>query len=140
MAETCDVYTMEELMPLFLKLKPVKSEDIFGTWRGGKFDGCIPDPINWWGKLLESREYAEPLLVTAADGSIQIFSGLGSARMREVFFENKTSAALIYENQPIIDYFRQVNDDLIIGYGEVKGEGPKNDLFFWLKRTDDIEF
>ena len=80
-------------------------------------------------------EYVEPLLITAADGSIQAYEGLGAARLREVLFENRVSATLIYDRQPIMDYFRKVNDDLIIGWGEVKGDTP--DFFFWLQRVSD---
>lgn len=132
--ESGDAYSSEELMPLFLKLKSVDPEDMFGTWHGGKFDGGLPDPINWYGKRFVSMEYVEPLLITAADGSIQVYEGLGSARLREVLFENRVSTTLIYDNQPIMDYFRKINDDLVIGWGEVKGETP--DFFFWLERVD----
>ena len=135
MIDSGNAYTSEELMPLFLKLKPVHPDDLFGTWEGGKFDGGLPDPINWYGKRFISMEYVEPLLITAADGSIQVYEGLGAARLREVLFENRVSATLIYDRQPIMDYFRMVNDDLIIGWGEVKGDTP--DFFFWLQRVSD---
>ncbi|MGB3621702.1 DUF4334 domain-containing protein [Ketobacter sp. MCCC 1A13808] len=126
-------YTTEELMPLFLKLRSIDPEAIMGQWRGGKFDGGLPDPINWYGKRFVNMEYVEPLLVTAPDGSIQAYTGLGTARLREVLFENRVSTSLIYDNQPIIDYFRKVTDDLIIGFGEVKGE-ENEDFFFYLIR------
>lgn len=129
-----EAYSTEKLMPLFLKLKSVDPEEMFGTWEGGKFDGGLPDPINWYGKRFVSLEYVEPLLITAADGSIQVYEGLGSARLREVLFENRVSTTLIYDRQPIMDYFRKVNDDLVIGWGEVKGESP--DFFFWLRRVE----
>ena len=128
-----NAYTTEELMPLFLKLRPIHPDEIIGQWRGGKFDGGLPDPINWYGKRFVDREYVEPLLVTAPDGSIQAYTGLGTARLREVLFENRVSTSLIYDNHPIMDYFRKVTDDLIIGFGEVKGE-ENEDFFFYLIR------
>lgn len=124
--------TTNELMPLFLDLPPIKPEEMFGQWKGGKFDGGKADPINWYGKRFVSREYVEPLLVTAADGSIQVFSKLGSARLREMVFGDVVSTGLIYDKHPILDYFRKINDDLIIGYGEAKGETPN--FFFYLAR------
>lgn len=133
MIDSGGAYTTDELMPLFLKLKPMSPDEIIGQWKGGKFDGGLPDAINWYGKRFVSREYVEPLLVTAADGSIQVYDGLGAARLREVLFENRVSTALIYDRQPIIDYFRKVNDNLIIGFGEVKGD-ENEDFFFWLMR------
>ncbi|GAA6134310.1 hypothetical protein NBRC116188_10990 [Oceaniserpentilla sp. 4NH20-0058] len=125
-------HTTNELMPLFLDLEPIKPEAMFGQWKGGKFDGGKPDVINWYGKRFVSREYVEPLLVTAADGSVQVFDKLGSARLREMVFGDVVSTGLIYDNQPILDYFRKINDDLIIGYGETKGDTP--DFFFYLAR------
>lgn len=130
-----EAYTMEELMPKFRILKPVNTEFMVGTWKGGKFDGGLPDPINWYGKRFVSNEHVEPLLVEAEDGSIQVYDGLGQARMREIRFAKVTSAALIYDQQPIIDYFRKVNDDIVIGFGEVKGE-ENEDFFFYLMREE----
>lgn len=137
MIESGNAYSSEELMPLFLKLKAIAPEEIYGTWHGGKFDGGLPDPINWYGKRFVSMEYVEPLLVTAPDGTIKPYTGLGSARLREVLFKNRVSTTLIYDRQPIIDYFRKVNEDLIIGWGEVKGDTP--DFFFWLERVPAAE-
>lgn len=128
-----EAFTTDELMPIFLKLRPVAPDDMIGQWQGGKFDGGVPDQINWYGKRFVSVEYVEPLLITAPDGSIVAYPGLGTARLREVLYENRVSTALIYDNHPIIDYFRKVNDDLIIGFGEVKGE-ENEDFFFYLIR------
>lgn len=130
--ESGDAYTTEQLMPFFKRLKPIDTDFMVGTWKGGKFDGGLPDPINWYGKRFVSREYVEPLLVEAADGSIQVYEGLGQARMREIRFAGITSAALLYDKQPIIDYFRKVDDNTVIGFGETKGE--TEDFFFYLIR------
>lgn len=128
-----DAYTVEQLMPKFKLLRPIKTKFMEGTWKGGKFDGGLPDPINWYGKRFVSNEYVEPLLVETPDGSIEAYDGLGQARMREIRFANVTSAALIYNKQPIIDYFRRVNEDIVIGFGETMGEENEN-FFFYLIR------
>ena len=48
------------LSPLFERLAPVRVDFMFGTWRGGKFDGGKePDPINWYGKRFVSRDHVE---------------------------------------------------------------------------------
>lgn len=125
-------YSTEALMPLFKELAPIKPEEMFGQWKGGKFDGGKPDPINWYGKRFISREYVEPLLVTGADGKVHVFDKLGSARLREMVFADVVSTGLIYDKHPILDYFRKINDDLIVGFGESKGETP--DFFFYLAR------
>ncbi len=126
-------YSAEELMPLYEQLEPVDLEFMVGTWRGGKFDGGTePDPINWYGKRFTSRTDVEPLLVRGADGSVQTYDRLGGAQMREIKFCDKVSAALIYDSQPIMDYFRKVNDDVVIGLGDIKGKPLE--FFFHLTR------
>lgn len=131
--ESKQAYTEAEMWPDFIALGPISTEEIVGTWYGGRFDGgSSPDPINWYGKRFTSLEDVEPLLVKRPDGSIGVYDKLGAARMREVEFKGEVSATIIYNNLPIMDYFRKVDDDTIIGWGEVKGDSP--DFFFWLKR------
>ena len=128
-------YSAEELMPLYEQLEPVSIEFMLGTWRGGKFDGgSEPDPINWYGKRFDSAAHAEPLLVRAKDGSIQAYTALGAAQLREVKYAGKVSATLIYDKQPIMDYFRKINDDVVIGLGDIKGK--PTDFFFHLTRDN----
>ena len=131
--DSAKAFATEELTADFLALDPIPPKEIWGTWRGGKFDGgASPDPINWYGKRFIDMETVQPLLVKAPDGSIGVFEKLGAARLREVFYKNKVSSTIIYNNQPIMDYFRKIDDDTIVGWGEVKGKSP--DFFFWLKR------
>jgi hypothetical protein len=133
MIESGEAYSAETLMPLFEQLEPVDLDFMVGTWKGGKFDGgAEPDPINWYGKRFVSPSHVEPLLVTAPDGSVQVFDKLGAAQMREVRYAGKVSAALIYDQQPIMDYFRKVNDQVVIGLGDIKGK--PTDFFFHLTR------
>lgn len=133
MIERKQAYDPSLLMSMFERLEPVAIEFMFGTWRGGKFDGGKePDPIQWYGKRFVSRDQAEPLLCRAEDGSIYSYTKLGTARLREAAILGKTSAALIYDQQPIMDYFRKVTKDVVIGLGDIKGRPL--DFFFHLTR------
>lgn len=126
-------YPAETLLPLFEQLEPVDTDFMLGTWKGGKFDGGTePDPINWYGKRFNSTKDVEPLLVTDAEGRVQTFDKLGGAQMREIKYNGVTSAALIYDTQPIMDYFRKVNDNVVIGLGDIKGK--PTDFVFHLTR------
>ena len=99
MIATKAAYPASMLMPLFEQLEPVSAEFMIGTWRGGKFDGgATPDPINWYGKRFVSARHVEPLLCRAADGSIYSYDKLGVAQLREVAFNGKVSASLIYDS------------------------------------------
>ena len=121
------------LMPLYEQLEPASADFMIGTWRGGKFDGGKePDPINWYGKRFVSKTHVEPLLCTKEDGSVYSYENLGLAQLREVAFNGKVGASLIYDNHPIMDYFRKVNDDVVIGLGDIKGK--PTDFFFYLER------
>ena len=127
-----------ELASVFDRLEAVDADFMLGVWRGGKFDGGKgPDPINWFGKRFVSRDQVDPLLVHAPNATVTVFRKLGDARLREVRFRGKTSASLIYDKQPIMDYFRRVSDDTVIGWGEVKGKDEV--LFFYLTRAPDTK-
>lgn len=128
-----DAYPADVLMSLYEQLEPATIEFMIGTWRGGKFDGGQgPDPIRWYGKRFVSPAHAEPLLCRKEDGSIYAYDNLGQAQMREVLFGGKVQAALIYDKQPIMDYFRKVNERVVIGLGDIKGQ--PTDFFFHLTR------
>lgn len=131
--ESGEAYSAETLMPLFKQLEPVSLEFMLGTWRGGKFDGgAEPDPLNWYGKRFTSINDVEPILYPGPDGTLQNYDKLGRAQIREMVFDGTVSAALIYDQQPIIDYFRKVNDDMVIGLGDIKGKPLE--FFFHLTR------
>lgn len=133
MIATKAAYPASMLMPLFEQLKPISAAEIIGMWRGGKFDGGKdPDPIKWYGKRFVSASHVDPLMCRAEDGSIYSYDKLGFAQLREVAFNGVVSASLIYDKQPIMDYFRKVHDNLVIGLGDIKGKPL--DFFFHLTR------
>jgi hypothetical protein len=128
--EACPAST---LMEMFDRLGTVSADFMLGTWKGGRFDGGAgPDPISWYGKRFVSATHVEPLLCHAADGTIYSYDKLGLAQLREVGFKGKVSASLIYDQQPIMDYFRKVTDDVVVGLGDIKGK--PTDFFFHLTR------
>ncbi len=121
------------LMPLFEQLEPAPADFMIGTWHGGKFDGGQdPDPINWYGKRFISATQVEPMLCRKEDGTVYAWEKWGEAQLREVAFDGKVQACLIYDKLPMMDYFRKVTDDLVIGLGDIKGR--PTDFFFWLER------
>ena len=123
----------ETLMPLYDQLEPATADFMIGTWHGGKFDGgAEPDPIRWYGKRFVSRTHVEPMLCQKEDGTVYAWDKWGEAQLREVAFGSKVQACLIYDKLPMMDYFRKVSDDVVIGLGDVKGR--PTDFFFWLER------
>lgn len=126
-------YPASVLMPLFEKLQPASMDFMMGTWHGGVFDHTKPDPIRWYGKRFNAADDVEPLLCTKEDGTVYAWDKWGKARLRNAEFGGKVQATLIYDQKPMMDYFRKVTDDLVIGLGDIKGR-PTN-FFFWLERV-----
>lgn len=123
----------DKLMSLFEQLEPASAEFMIGQWHGGKFDGGKePDPINWYGKRFVSANHVEPMLARKEDGEVYVWDKWGAAQLREAVFGGKVQACLIYDQHPMMDYFRKVTDDLVIGLGDIKGR--PTDFFFWLER------
>ncbi len=126
-------YPASTLMPLFEQLEPANADFMIGTWHGGKFDGGKdPDPIHWYGKRFVSSSQVDPMLCRKEDGAVYAWDKWGQAQLREVVYGGKVQACLIYDKQPMMDYFRKVTDDIVIGLADIKGRPM--DFFFWLER------
>ncbi|BDA79220.1 hypothetical protein LPTSP3_g21500 [Leptospira kobayashii] len=59
-------------------------------------------------------------------------TGESKARVRSLEFRGKLTAAMIYDNLPIHDIFRKVNEDTLLGCMDYKG--MKQPFFFVLER------
>jgi hypothetical protein len=127
----------ERLTALFDALEPIEAEAMLGQWRGGAFEttsdaaGMLVK-LGWYGKRFNDAEDVEPLLCKAEDGSLYSYDKLGKARLREVSFRGKASAAMVYDTQPIIDCFRRIDADRVLGLMDVKGTPPS--FYFHLTR------
>jgi len=126
-----------ELTPIFDALEPVEADAMLGQWRGGAFEttsqaaGMLVK-LGWYGKRFNDTEDVEPLLCKAVDGTVYSYEKLGKARLREVSFRGRSSAAMVYDTQPIIDCFRRIDADRVLGLMDVKGSPA--DFYFHLTR------
>lgn len=79
-----------------------------------------------------------PMLKSEVAGSvfqvlIPLLSGNKSAaRLRMTTFRGKPTATMVYDNLPINDVFRKVDDDTVLGIMDLKG--MKTPFFFVLRR------
>ncbi|KAL4876499.1 hypothetical protein BJY04DRAFT_222980 [Aspergillus karnatakaensis] len=62
---------------------------------------------------------------------------MGKARIREVKYNNVVSAAMIYNERPIIDYFRRVDESTVMGVMDALGSDADHGLYFILERIGD---
>ncbi|OGE55094.1 hypothetical protein PENARI_c005G02627 [Penicillium arizonense] len=110
----CDVEAV------FHQLSPVSPESLLGEWRGADLNTGHPGveknkELKWAGKSFVSIDDVKPMMVYGDDGMRVWLEAIGSARLREVKYHNIVSTAMIYNNQPIIDHFRKVNDTMVAG-------------------------
>lgn len=59
-----------------------------------------------------------------------------TARLRQVSARGVSTAAMVYDRQPIIDFFRTVAPGIVLGLMDFRGHAP---LFFTLRRVGDSE-
>ncbi|WP_030163881.1 DUF4334 domain-containing protein [Spirillospora albida] len=123
---------------VFAELGAVAPDAMLGTWRGGLFDGSEPMAarlvkMRWYGKRFNDAENVEPLLCLDDKDEIHSFDGMGMARLREMSHRGLVSAAMVYDTQPIIDHFRRIDDDHVMGAMDAKGVGSV--LYFHLTRV-----
>lgn len=139
---------------LFDELETVGLEELLGTWRGREFltghplDGVLKK-FGWYGKAFHDAENIDPLLFEMPGGEITAIDPApmydkrkllkavgGKARMRLVECRGKVSAAMVYDNLPIIDHFRKVEEDVLLGMMDRKGD--KVPYFFILEKTGTV--
>ena len=55
------------------------------------------------------------------------------ARLKMVAYRGVATAAMIYDRQPIVDLFRRLTPDMLLGLMDMRGERP---FFFTLRKAD----
>lgn len=119
------------LMSLYRQLPAVSIEFMIGTWHGSLFNGQSGD--GWWGKNMISADLVQPLLFQREDGSVYSNDVWGMAHLTTDTFEDLTeTATLVYNDKPLYDFFRKLNDETVIGLTPAAAAGT--DFFFQLTR------
>lgn len=128
-----------------------------GLWRGGawetgtRFDGLL-ERLAWHGKLFGGPDDVQALLFARPRTALGwlnrltilpfrllgrpslVRHPLGRARLREVRFRGLVSTAMVYDYLPIIDHFRRIGDERIMGVMDLRGRRD-SELLFWLERV-----
>ncbi|EXM20319.1 GXWXG domain [Fusarium oxysporum f. sp. vasinfectum] len=120
----------------FDQLPPIPLSHLVGSWNGGFFDTGHPNgdfmkDISWIGKDFFSVDHVDPVIIER-DGTRQSWGKWGLASLKEIVFRGQMTSAMIYDDQPVIDYFRLVDDKTVAGIMEGKKlNGP---FYFYLTR------
>ncbi|MFK0335599.1 GXWXG domain-containing protein [Rhizobium sp. NPDC090275] len=141
----------------FASLPPVMPAELIGVWcgegipSGHPLDGVLEN-LQWFGKKFHPDFRADALLFQWRPGrlvpaepsffpirTVIHLSKLVRARDTTAFvtlrsFGEDQTAAMVYDRQPIADFFRRVGDDEIAGMMVV--EGDQRRYFFRLRRVD----
>jgi hypothetical protein len=128
---------LNDLFALFDSLDPIVPDAMFGDWDGGVFDTGHPGEqqlglLGWAGKTFRSQDDVDPIVSKDATGARRPNPILGQAMLRAVAYRGVVTATMIYDQYPILDHFRRIADDLVLGVMDRKGE--EMPLFFWLRR------
>ncbi len=136
---------------LFDALDPIDPTEMIGTWKGSELPSGHPmdgwlEKTGWYGKAFHSAEHVDPLLFKSPFGKpfplhpfppaliVNLLNDArGAARLRKMEWRGKTSAVMIYDQLPIQDHFRKVNDDVLMGMMDCKG--MNRPYFFLLARV-----
>ena len=58
-----------------------------------------------------------------------------SARLREIKYRDKVSSAMVYDSKGIIDVFRKIDNNTLMGIMDIKGMATEKSYFFVLDRV-----
>jgi hypothetical protein len=125
----------EELDGLFSGLEPVEINEMMGKWQGGffptgnKMEIWLKDfsVLKWFGKYFLSPNNVKALVYSILGFKINL--PLGTAVLRRMEFRGKLSTSMFYNYLPIIDNFRKVDSNTLMGIMEVKG---RSTIYFYL--------
>ncbi|WP_375754595.1 DUF4334 domain-containing protein [Corallococcus exercitus] len=151
---------VEKALALFDSLPTVELGFLRGTWRGHELqtghpmDGLL-DATGWYGKQFVDAESVHPLLFHTEDrkavfpvdprkwpspdlrGPVgphraAVETGQFKARLRMTEYRGRLSATMVYDDRPILDVFRKVDADTVLGAMDARGMAQP--YFFVLRR------
>lgn len=112
----------DELDAVWADLEVVEASAILGSWRGFAFPTGHPvervlAKSRWHGKRFTTPADATPLVCRADDGSLysDTTAGRGEASLWHVEFRGEVTATMVYDGMPILDHFKRVDDNTLMG-------------------------
>lgn len=130
----------EELDIFFEGLDSVDINEISGEWVVKYI--CAREAKTFWEKLIKyfpvfkvySKDFSDMNNVKAwifRILKIKFYFPGANAILKNINYRGKFSTSMVYKHLPIIDNFRKIDEDTIMGIMEVKG---KTALYFYLKK------
>ncbi len=129
--------SIDQLNTIYDQLDTVCCEAMIGQWRGMCFNTGHPGEqklgaIGWAGKEFRSLNDVSPIMCADDAGKLSPSAIMGAASLRMVEFRGTTTATMVYDQHPIFDHFKRIDDDTVLGVMDAKGEALP--LYFLLQR------
>ena len=112
---------MSEVEEIYNALPPISTPTFMvGSWKGGSLDTGHPGhkmagETRWAGKDFRSVDDVDPIINYNDNGDRVFDADWGHASLREMVYRGVASIAMIYDNKPIFDHFRYVDEDMVMG-------------------------
>jgi len=92
----------------------------------------------WFGKVFKSVDDVDPIVCYDEDGNL--FSNnelsLGGASLWDVEFRGEVTATMVYDGQPVLDHFKKVDENTLMGIMDGKRQRASGRyLYFLLERA-----
>jgi hypothetical protein len=134
-----------DLDALWADLAVATVPEMLGSWRGGDFATGHPASalltgLRWHGKRFDSPLDGHPLICVGDDGRLYSntqAAGGGRSSLWDIGFRDETTATMVYDALPVLDHFKKVDDDTVMGImnGKLEAVFGTTDLYyFWLER------
>lgn len=131
------IVSLGAVLELFDELVAIEPAFMFGEWEGGLVptghsgEGQL-SALRWAGKIFRGQDDVDPIVVLDEQGRRQVSPMMGKASLRVVRYRGVSTATMIYDKHPIFDHFRAVDEDLVLGVMDRKGDPAP--LCFYLRR------
>jgi hypothetical protein len=132
-----------DLDEIWSGLQTVRSEDVLGRWKGDEFhtghkmNGLLQSN-RWYGKNFNSVNDVEPIVCYDDDGNL--FSNnelsLGGASLWDVEFRGEVTATMVYDGQPVLDHFKKVDENTLMGIMDGKHQRAKASYLYFILERD----
>jgi hypothetical protein len=128
-----------ELDAIWTAMETVRSEDILGRWKGDEFhtghkmNGQL-QLARWYGKFFNSVDNVDPIVCYDDQGNLFSNNELsrGGASLWDVEFRGEVTATMVYDGQPVLDHFKTVDANTLMGIMNGKHLRTANSYFYFI--------
>ncbi|GAA5031669.1 alcohol dehydrogenase catalytic domain-containing protein [Microbacterium fluvii] len=135
----------DDLPALWRSLPPVSPAELRGFWRGTGLTASHPAHRllvrhRWIGKLFRGDDDVAPIVGLDENDApfADVETARGGASLRTVVHDGITTAAMLYDGQPIVDCFTRIGPDAVLGVMTGRGTAAPGSYFFVLERSGDL--